>query len=759
MFNHCMLTQKAFTIPNRTYLLSSSMGTEGNGHMFPGVTRPFGVVKLGPDVETGADSYSGYASGGKIVGFSMMHMSGTGGAPKYGVVSQYPVIDELLNPLRDLSAPRARPDEAQVGYYKTSLSSGVTVELAATEHSAMYQYSVSDGRAVNVVIDVSHVLQSFRGQGLSQGYRGGNISISEDGHYEGFGTYSNGWNRAPDYTVFFCGHFTARASQTRTFYGQDETLTEFGESNTVGGDGRLGAVYSFEDQDFTSRVGISWISTAKACAFVEAEIPSEATFESIVEETKASWNEQVLSKITTTETNVEKLRLLYSSLYGMHLIPSNRTGENPLWESSEPYYDDIVTFWDLHRCTTPLWHILQPDAYEEQIRSLIDIWRNVGFLPDGRSSNFNGKTQGGSNADNVLADAYVKGVRGAVDWNDGYKAMLKNAEVVPENTNDPMSPESSTKEGRGALVDWLEYGYITPDFTRAVSRAVEYAANDFALSQVAKGLQLPDDEAKYLDRSRNWQKHWNRQAESLGFTGFVTPRLADGSFVDQDPLSCGGCYWGDAYYQALPWEYSFNALHDMESLITLAGGPNTFERRLDTMFQPNSNPRGDVLFNKTIFNPGNEPDFASPYLFNFVGRQDLSVARSRSVATEYYTTAPDGLPGNSDGGAMQSWLLWNMIGLYPLTGQTTFLIASPWFASMTIALGGDKTLTVTSEGGSDAAIYVQSLKVNGEEWDKAWLAWDDVFADGGTLEFVLGVQPAEWATGDLPPSPASGERS
>lgn len=166
-------------------------------------------------------------------------------------------------------------------------------------------------------------------------------------------------------------------------------------------------------------------------------------------------------------------------------------------------------------------------------------------MPDARSSFWNGATQGGSNCDNVLADAYVKGVRGEINWEDGYQAMVTDAEVTPPNNNDPRDPSGSTAEGRGALPDWLEYGYITPTFGRSVSRAVEYSVNDFALVQVGSGLGYSDDADKYLDRSRNWRNHWNPEAESLGFYGFVVPRRANGSFIAQDPLSCGGCYWSD----------------------------------------------------------------------------------------------------------------------------------------------------------------------------------------------------------------------
>jgi putative alpha-1,2-mannosidase len=241
---------------------------------------------------------------------------------------------------------------------------------------------------------------------------------------------------------------------------------------------------------------------------------------------------------------------------------------------------------------------------------------------------------------------------------------------------------------------------------------------------------------------------------SLGFSGFLGPRNQT-AFLDQDPLSCGGCYWGDAYYEALPWEYSFNAHHDIDSLIALSGGEQTFVQRLEMMFTPGKNPHGSPAFNSTIFNPGNEPSFTTPFLYNFVGRQDLTVLRSRTAAKAYYQATPGGLPGNSDAGAMESWVLWVMLGLYPMTGQTTFLIGSPWFSDLTIALGDGKSLKITTTGGSDTSFYVQSLKVNGKPWTQSWVTWADVFQRGGTMDFVLGPNPANWTTGPPPPSPAS----
>ena len=245
--------------------------------------------------------------------------------------------------------------------------------------------------------------------------------------------------------------------------------------------------------------------------------------------------------------------------------------------------------------------VLQPTAYEEQIRSLIDIWRHEGYMPDARSSNYNGRTQGGSNADNVLADAYVKGVRGAVNWEDGYKAMVKDAEVTPPNFPiDPMAPDSSTRQGRGALPDWLKLGYITPRFTRAVTRAVEYSCNDFALHQVASRLGKEEDAAKYLNRSRNWRNHWDPNQKSLNFSGWLVPRNESG-FIATNLLDDSG-YWGDPYYKASAWAYSWNAVHDMAHLIKLMGGTDAVQKRLEAMFLD-----GVTGSSGTIFDPTNEP--------------------------------------------------------------------------------------------------------------------------------------------------------
>ncbi|CAK7208119.1 hypothetical protein SEUCBS140593_000044 [Sporothrix eucalyptigena] len=755
-------------------------GSQAGGNTFPGVSEPFGMVKLGPDMDTGpnsgASSYSGYVGGNAFfTGFSMLHESGTGGAPKYGVVSQMPVTGgPVSNPLvRHADARGSVADVASPGSYTATMSSGIVVDLAASSRAGLYQYTFPNRSTSNsVIVDVSHYLPAPDRAYLSQHYLNGSITVSSnpDGsglQYQGAGTYNNGWNLSPGWTVYFCGHFDSLGT-VQTFIGTDgtsSTISQFPAASSIATTkSRLGAVFTFNGSTastVTSRVGVSFISAAQACSNVDSQVPAGTNQTALAAQTRALWNDQVLSKITTTDTsNTTRLQLLYSSLYHMLLLPQNKTGENPLWTSTEPYYDDVFTLWDLFRCTTALFHVLQPTMYEEFIRSLVDIWRHEGFMPDARSSFFNGATQGGSNADNVLADAYVKGVRGSINWDDAYAAMVTDAETVPVNNNDPRDPSGSTKEGRSALPDWHLYGFITRTFGRSVTRAVEYSVNDFSLYQVATGLGKTGDANKYLERSRNWRKHWNPDAKSLGFSGFLVPRTKT-SFIAQNPLLCGGCYWKDDYYEALSWEYSFNAHHDIYTLVNYSGGDTTFSDRLSMMFVPGQRPYGSAQFNNTIFNPGNEPSFTTPYLFNFVGRQDLSVKYSRAAADAYYQPTPGGLPGNSDAGAMESWVLWSMIGLYPITGQTTFLIGSPWLSDLTISLGAGKSLQIstTSTGdnsSSSQSIYVQSLKVNGQPWNQSWVTYNDIFSNGGSLDFVLGPQPSNWSSlGTPPPSPAT----
>jgi putative alpha-1,2-mannosidase len=297
----------------------------------------------------------------------MMHESGTGGAPKYGVIGQMPLtsVSPPVNILDNTtySQPRVCQDTAGVGYFKTQLHNGVQVELSASSHAGIVHYSFPKGEK-HVLVDVSHYLPGIHD---SQFYVGGEIEIEEHGKaYRGYGTYIGGWNNGAPFTVYFYGEFSEKPTTARTFTGKNtdpmpryQTLANGGIQKPIYGNvsdkatsgpmnDRVGAVFSWDEKANTqivSRIGISFISPDRARSYIESEIPSWKVNDTVKAAVK-QWNEEVFSKMQVpldSTANMTHVRLLYSSLYFMHLMPSDRTGENPLWQSEEPYWDDFYT--------------------------------------------------------------------------------------------------------------------------------------------------------------------------------------------------------------------------------------------------------------------------------------------------------------------------------------------------------------------------------------------------------------------------------
>ncbi|KAF8610255.1 hypothetical protein BDV93DRAFT_517408 [Ceratobasidium sp. AG-I] len=784
----------------------------GGGNMFPGVALPFGQVKLGIDtsvlnLDQGgiSSANSGYTPRGNSTGFSLLHTSGTGGQPKYGVVSQMPLLGSLevqgINVADNRTYLTNRTNEvAQVGYFRTTFATtGITTELAASRHAGILHYTFppSTNGTAHVLIDLAHALPSGGGGYIAQRYIKGDLAVDpKSGGYSGSAWYDLGWNQGEAWQIYFCGNFSVPATKARTFWSPynhlvppptPPTLSPYYEiyaSDNLA----IGALLSWEFDgskglELESRVGVSFISAEKACQFVKDEVPWKQSFSATVQAAKDAWNTEILSSITVPAENGPAndtlLGLLYTHLYGTALMPTDRTGENPgKWKSKEPYYDDWYTMWDIFRCTTPFYHLVYTNRYVDMLRSLIDTWRFDGYLPDGRSGNQNGRTQGGSDADNVLADAYIKGLDKvkSINWQDAYKAVQKDADVTPRRNIDFNAFDGGTKEGRNALPDWISLGYITTAYSRSVSKGVEYAQNDFAAYLLAKDLGTQKDAARYLQRASNWKNFWNPNATvdlgaaGLGVhTGFFGSKSAQGLFNPSvNVTNCGGCSWSDLTYEGLIWEYSFNVPHDTAALIKLMGGPDAFERRLDASFVEGfstgagpANTAGTALFN-----PGNEPSFQTPFLYNYInGKQYKTVEKTRYIVNKYYSLARSGIPGNQDAGAMATWLLWNLLGLYPVTSQPVYLISAPFFRAVDVRLGttnptspayNSKTLLrIKAPDLTATNIYVQGVKINGKSINRSFL-WHSEIGSGGTLEFSMGPNPSAWDSGELPPSLSTG---
>lgn len=376
------------------------LGTEGptpgsayqGGNVFPGATLPFGAVKVGIDTtrwDTNYQANAGYTPEGNVTGITMLHVSGTGGAPTYGLIPQMPLASlEGVNLLDNLTymQPRTEHDLAEVGYYKTSLESGVVAEMSASMHAGImrYQFPASGGR--HILVDLSHYLPT-RGK-ESQWYSNGRLEYSDNGsYYTGYGVYREGWALGGDFKVYFCGQFDTAPSNVELFSGvytdpywpnttdvkpifANNSDSVWGGTNGYQYADRVGALFSFPSNSstLTSKVGISWISSDKACQFVNDEIP-HWDLNTTVTEAKHRWSSDVLSKIDVQTDNQTQLEMFYTGLYHGHLMPSDRTGENPNWVSEEPYYDDYYTLWDTFRCTHALVSLILPDRQVDMSKS------------------------------------------------------------------------------------------------------------------------------------------------------------------------------------------------------------------------------------------------------------------------------------------------------------------------------------------------------------------------------------------------------
>ncbi|MGB0051710.1 MAG: GH92 family glycosyl hydrolase, partial [Terracidiphilus sp.] len=477
------------------------------------------------------------------------------------------------------------------------------------------------------------------------------------------------------------------------------------------------------------KIGISFISVAQARQNLSAEIPA-FDFEAVHAEAVAKWN-KALANIDIKGATPEQLQIFYTAIYHTILMPTDRTGENPLWTSTEPYYDDYYAIWDIFRTSSPLLTLIAPDRETAIVRALVDLYRHEGWLPDARSGNYNGRTQGGSNAEFMLTDAFIKGLKG-IDWKTALAAEIHDAEI---------SPKDHFKEGRGGLDDWHKLGYVSIEGSdRPGSVDMEYAADDFEIALLAKGLGNQAAYKKYLARSANWKKLWDANFSDGGFTGFIRPRHQDGSWLE--PFTAlDFCTWGGkTFYEGNSWTYSTFVPHDVAGLIEKSGGPDTFVRRLDAFFDVPG--RYDV---------GNEPGFLTPYLYIWAGRPDKTAAHVRQIIAASYHAGQSGLPGNDDSGAMSSWYAFGQIGIFPNAGQDIYLIGSPANPQTTLHLAGGKNFVIEARNLTPDNIYVVAATLNGQPLNRAWLHHREIAA-GGRLVLTMAGSPNHWAEHNLPPS-------
>ncbi len=729
------------------------IGSEGLGNVFIGPSCPYGMVKPGPDNDV--SSNSGYSSdpAKPIYGFSQVHVSGTGGGPKYGNVSVMPFSGDLE--AIDQESVKGE-EQVKLGYYSVMLQNwGIQTEITTSDRAAFYHFSYQPGNKQAVKID----LGKFLGEPNipnpdareAQQFVGSEIEIISETEVRGYTRIRGGWNNGSAYTVYFTAVFDRPFKQFSTWKNDQ---IEAGRKVRIDDGGKTGALLYFDSSsdDLQLKIGISFVSSLKAHENINAEIP-HWNFQQALTETQEKW-ERILQRVEVDQDASSELKtMFYTGLYHTMLMPVDRTGENPKWENNSPYYDDFYAIWDTYRSSSPLITLLTPSRQIAIVNAMLQIYKRDGYLPEARSGNCNGRTQGGSNAEVVIADAFVKGLDG-INYKLALEAMLKDATVPPGGNEE--------KEGRGGLTDYNRLGYVSTDFVRAGNRTLEYAYDDYCLATVARGIKRKGEYWRFIKQSDNWQNLW-RDIDDHGSNGFIMPKDAHGNWVDsiqcdasngrityipytpvaQDWPICV-CWWCGFFYEASSWEYSLSVPHDVATLVEKSGGKKAFRKRLDT------------LYDKGLYNVANEPSFLSPNLYHWIGRPELSSERIHQIIDENYNSSHSGIPGNDDSGAMSSWLAFHLIGLYPNAGQSYYLINAPYFEKTVIHQENGKDFVILAKNRSPKNKYIQSAELNGKDFPKAWLEHQNIVM-GGTLILEMGPAPSKWGAELLPPSKSDQE--
>lgn len=582
--------------------------------------------------------------GSKITGLSALHDSGTGGNPSLGNFPIFPQIctSEDINTCKfpiGARAARYKNDsvKARPGYFGVTLQNGIQADMTVSEHAALFRFDFSKATSSNGSVDPLIMLDLTD---LWASRQNASISIEADagadsGRMKGNGTFLPSFG-AGSYIAYFCLDVNGAKIKDSGVWVNDRAGTEPKNLYVTRGFNlfylQAGGFVRFQgppSDPILARMGLSFISTSQACHNAEQEIPGpNFNFDALVSTAESAWRAK-LSPISIQAGGVDNslLKNFWSAVYRTMISPQNYTSENPHWTSTEPYFDSFYCIWDMWRVQLPFLTILDPNMMANMIRSLLDTYKHRGWLPDCMMSTCKGWTQGGSDADNVLVDAYVKNLTGGIDWDLAYEAILNDAE------NEPLE---WSVEGRGGLTSWKNLDYIPYlDFdpigfgtnSRSISRTLEYSYNDFNLATLSKGLGK-DTYTKYLARASNWQNLFKSDQNSSinnkdsNFIGFFQPRYQNGTWGYQNPIACSPladfCSLTSnpsETFESSAWEYMFFVPHDISRVIQLLGGEETFLKRLD------------YFHRSGLADIGNEPVFLTVYMPHYAGRPGLSAKR------------------------------------------------------------------------------------------------------------------------------------
>jgi len=719
------------------------VGTQGQGNTYPGAVAPFGMVSLSPDTADNLwDNAAGYKySDTSIMGFSMTHLSGTG-IPDLGDFLFIPQIGQpklVPGPTNNPDAGyRARyshdQESASAGYYKvTLLNNNVTVELTAAERAGLMRMTFPASDHASILTDLSHFLNGSVDAPGRFKLIWSHVRVEDNATVTGFHLVG-GW--AKERFLYFAARYSRPFDGHRLYSNGEEVkynTYRFRSRNEAAGTNlQFVAEYKTNPGEVIQvKVAVSAVSAANALHNLDKEIP-DWDFERVRHETRQKWSAE-LARLQIEGTQDQK-ETFYTAMYHCFLAPSLYEDANGEYRGLDSNIHQALGFqnytvfslWDTYRATHPLFALIQAPRDADMIQSLLAHYdQSVDHLLPVWSLEGNETwCMIGYHAVPVIVDGFLKGVKG-FDKERAYEAIKTTA----------MNPNYDS------VAAYSQLGWVPCDQeNESVSKTLEYAFDDYCVAQMAKSLGKKDDYQYFLHRASNFTNLYDSSI------GLMRPKDSHGQwrtpfnphFYDDDSRT-------NDFTEGTSWQYSWYAPQDVARLMELSGGKEPFAGKLDQLFtfhQADTNKgMNEVQGRIGEYWHGNEPSHHIIYLYCYAGQPWKAAERLHEVVRTQYGNKPDSLSGNDDCGQMSAWYIFTVLGFYPVCpGSDYYVIGSPGLPKAVMRLSNGKKFTMTAANLSGKNIYIQSVTLNGHDWNSPFLPARMV-REGGSIAFQMGPEP------------------
>ncbi len=714
------------------------IGTSNFGATNPGAIVPQGMVSVTPFNVTGSEANTfdkdarwwsmPFAYENKwFTGYTHVNLSGVG-CPDLGVILLMPTTGTVEADVSKYGSTY-HDQKASPGYYSNFLDKyGIKTEVTATQRAGMSHFTFPKGKS-NILLNL--------GTGLTN-ETGASVRIVNDQEIEGWRmTGSFCYNDGSERPVYFVARFSRKAEEMGVWKKMPEMQAEASWSATSGqykyyenyqyalsGDD-IGAWLSFqtkEQEAITVKVGISYVSIENARENLEAEMPDNV-FENVHQQAREQW-ENALSRIEVEGGTEEQKSIFYTALYHINIHPNVLNDVNGEYPEMEGYgigqardrnRYTVFSLWDTYRNVHPFMSLVYPDRQLDMVRSMVDMYRESGWMPKWELNSRETHVMEGDPAIPVIVDTYLRGLTD-FDINAAYEGMYKSA-----------TTKGSENKLRPDIDHYLKEGYVPleEEFDNSVSHALEYYIADWNLAQMAKVLGKTEDYQQFYDQSLRYKEYFDTEYN------MIRPKLPNGQFLTPfDPRQGENFAPCPGFHEGTAWQYTFYVPHDIPGLMQQMGGEKVFVNTLQK------------VFDEQLFDMANEPDINYPYLFNFVkGEEWRTQKQINRLINTYYQTTPGGIPGNDDCGTLSTWLVYSMMGFYPVCpGDMNYALTTPIFDKVTIHLDDKyypgKTLTISTKKESPSNIYIKKMTKNGKRWKDYFISHQEL-VKGGEFEFIL----------------------